>query len=44
MASARSRAGPAILASGGTTTRSLLGLLLAELNSTRELFPNARPA
>jgi putative drug exporter of the RND superfamily len=39
MASALRRAGPAILASGGTTILGLLCLLLADLNSTRGLGP-----
>ena len=39
MAVALRRAGPAILASGGTVVLSLLTLLLAELNSTHGLGP-----
>jgi putative drug exporter of the RND superfamily len=39
MANALRRAGPAILASGGTTILGLLCLLLADLNSTRGLGP-----
>src|SRR5262249_62250476 len=39
MAVALRRAGPAVLASGGTVIVSLLALVIAQLNSTRGLGP-----